>query len=107
LIKVTVVPKSREKLYGLLVKKEIALRNKNQGTLHRSGSKKKRETKWVHTSYKGWIRFQQSLGGMTVALVQAKNRGDEWQLLTSFIGFLHRHFSDSISTISISLDTDD
>jgi len=35
MIRVTVVPKSRENLYGLLVKKEIALRKRNQGTLHR------------------------------------------------------------------------
>jgi hypothetical protein len=106
LIRVTVVPRSHEKLYGLLVKKEIALRNKNQGTLHRSGGRKKWETKWVHKTFRGWIRFQESLGGMTVVLVRARNRADEWQLLTSFIGFLHRHFSDSISTITISLDPD-
>ncbi len=42
-----------------------------------------------------------------VAVVQAKNESDEWQLLTSFIGFLHRHFNDSISTITISFEADE
>jgi hypothetical protein len=45
------------------------LRNKNQGTLHRAGSKKKGEDKWTHTTYPGWVRFQSSLGGVTVAFL--------------------------------------
>ena len=39
-----------------------------------------------------------------VALVQAKNADEEWRLLTSFIGFLDRHFRDSIANINLSYD---
>ena len=101
MIKVTIIPKEGGNIYSLLVKKELALRNKNQGTLHRAGSKKKGEDKWTHTTYPGWVRFQSSLGGVTVALVQSKNAEAEWQLLSSFIGFLDRHFRDNISNISL------
>jgi hypothetical protein len=85
-----------------MVKKEIALCRQNQGTLHRSGSKKRGQDRWVHNKYNGWIRFQKCFGGIVVALVQAKNNDDEGQLLTSFVGFLDRHFRDSISNINIS-----
>jgi len=101
MIRVTVTPRQRENLYGMFVGKETSLRQRNTGTLHRSASKKKDEEKWSHESYPGWIRFQRCLGGSVVALVQSRNAGEEWQLLSSFIGFLDRHFRDYISTIGI------
>jgi len=105
MIRVTATPRTREDLYGLLIKKELDLRRKGQGTLHRQGGKK-REVKWVHRSHNGWIRFQKCLSGMVVAVVQARNSGDEWQLLTSFIGFLDRHFRDKISSINIGYESE-
>lgn len=104
MIKVAVIPQHKANIYSLLVQKELSLRKANQGTLHRSGGKKKNEDKWVHNTYHGWIRFQHCLGGTMVALVQAKNADEEWQLLTSFIGFLDRHFRDSIANINLSYD---
>lgn len=101
MIKLTVTPQHDQKIYSLLIKKEIELRRSNKGTLHAAGPKKKREAKWTHSSYKGWIRFQQSLAGMLVAVVQSKDSKTEWQLLTSFIGFLDRHFRDDISSITL------
>jgi hypothetical protein len=101
MIIVTITPKEGENIYSLLIQKELALRQQNKGTLHRAGGKKKDEDKWVHNTYKGWIRFQKTLGGVTVALVQSKDPESEWQLLSSFIGFLDRHFRDSISNISL------
>ena len=49
MVRLTISPRSEENLYGLLVQKELALRKKNQGTLHRYGPKEK----WGHTSRKG------------------------------------------------------
>lgn len=66
MVRLTISPRSEENLYGLLVQKELALRKKNQGTLHRYGPKKKDEEKWGHTSKKGWIRFQRCLGQIVV-----------------------------------------
>jgi len=101
MIRVTVTPRGKENLYGMLVKKEVTLRRANTGTLHRRAAKKRREEKWQHEKYPGWVRFQKCLGGSIVGLVRARNPGDEWQLLSSFISFLDRHFRDSISNINI------
>jgi len=98
MIKVTVTPKSRENIYGLMFQKERSLRKRNTGTLHRYGPKKKDEDKWRHNSFSGWVKFQKCLGGVVVAVIQSKDHDAEWQLLTSFIGF---HFRESISNISL------
>jgi hypothetical protein len=101
MIRLTVTPGSGENLYAMLVTEEIGLRRKGTGTLHRSGAKGKDRDKWVHSSYKGWVRFQRGLGGILVALVQSKSPEDEWMLLSSFVGFLDRHFRASISSINL------
>src|SRR5258705_3898589 len=51
MIRVTATPKSNDDVYGLLVAKEVQLRQRNQGTLHRKGEKKRGSEKWVHSSY--------------------------------------------------------
>jgi hypothetical protein len=102
MITVTVIPKGEESIYKLMINKELELRKEKQGTLHRYGAKGKGKDQWFHTSYKGWIRFQSCYGGVVVALVRAKNDKDTWQLLTSLIGFLHRHFKENISGINLS-----
>jgi hypothetical protein len=49
MIKETVTPKSRESIYGLMVRRELALRKQNKGALDRYGSKKKDEDKRATT----------------------------------------------------------
>lgn len=88
-------------IYAVLVKKEVQLRKSNRGTLHRAGPKRKDRDKWIHASYNGWIQFQRCIGGVMVTLIQAKNSQEEWQLLSSFIGFLDRHFREEISGVSL------
>src|ERR1700722_724794 len=105
MVRLTISPRSNQNLYGLLVKKELALRAKNQGTLRRDGPKKKDEEKWSHSTKNGWVRFQRCLGQVVVATVQARDETEEWQLLNSFIGFLDRHFRESIASVLISYDT--
>jgi hypothetical protein len=102
MVRLTISPRSDENLYGLLVQKELALRKKKSGTLHRYGPKKKNEEKWAHVSKNGWIRFQNCLGHVLVATIQARDNEEEWQVLNSFIGFLDRHFRDQIAGILIS-----
>jgi hypothetical protein len=106
MIRLTVTPRDGENLYGLLIAKEIELRRKSKGTLHRVGPKAKNHDKWAHSSYKGWVRFQRALGGVLVALVQSKSPDDEWMLLSSFVGFLDRHFRASISNINLAYGAD-
>jgi hypothetical protein len=102
MVRLTISPRSNENLYGLLVQKELTLRRMNRGTLHRQGPKKKNEEKWGHASKNGWIRFQNCLGHVLTATIQARDEDEEWQLLNSFIGFLDRHFRASIASILIS-----
>jgi hypothetical protein len=101
MINITILPKNNENIYGLMVKKELTLRKQKKGTLHRFGTRKKNEDRWTHNSYNGRIKLQRCIGGVMVAQVSAKNIKKEWQLLTSFVGFMDRHFRRSISNISI------
>ncbi len=101
MITLTVIPRNQENLYSLLVKKEVDLRRNRQGTLHRHGGKKRHQDKWVHKSFSGAVKFQKCLGETLVALVHSRDEADEWKLLSSFVGFLHRHFKDYISSITL------
>src|SRR5256885_891803 len=104
MIRLTVIPREGANLYNLLTGKEIALRKKNQGTLHRSAAKRAGTEKWKHSSYQGWITLQRCIGGTLAAVVQSKAPDTEWQLLTSLVGFLDRHFRDQIASVTISYD---
>jgi hypothetical protein len=105
MITLTVTPKGKQSIYHLMINKELELRKQKQGTLHRYGTKGSGRDQWFHTTYKGWIRFQSCYGGVVVALVRARNDDDTWQLLTSLIGFLHRHFKEHISGINLTFDS--
>jgi hypothetical protein len=104
MIRLTVIPRTRTNLFGLLVSKEVALRRKGMGTLHRSCLKKRGKEKWTHKSYPGWINLQRCVGGTLAAIVHSKAADAEWQLLTSVIGFLDRHFREEIASVTISYD---
>ncbi len=106
MITVTAIPLDQEDdLYTLLVEKERALRQEGQGTLHRRGTRKRGQDRWVHVRYKGSIKLQKCLGGIVVAEVRSASSSEEWQLLSSFVGFLIRHLRDEISTVTLSLAT--
>ena len=104
MIRLTVIPRLRENLLRLLVAKEIELRRKGRGTLHRSGPKKRGHEKWTHKTYAGWINLQRCVGGTLAATVQSKASDAEWQLLRSLIGFLDRHFREQIASVTINYD---
>jgi hypothetical protein len=101
MITVTITTVGEAKLYGMLVKKEVELRRRKQGTLHAKGGKKRNEAKWTHRTYDGWIRFKGSLGGAVVAVIRSKKWESEGDLLSSFVGFIHRHFHEEIIGINI------
>lgn len=107
MIRVTIIPRRGAKTFSLLTKKELSLRKDKKGTLHQKGPKKAGEARWVHKTYFGWIRLQRAVGGVTVALINSMKEGGENQLLSSFIGFIDRHFSDQISSVSIHYESDE
>jgi hypothetical protein len=58
--------------------------------------------KWKHTNYNGWINWCQANGGVLVDEIKSRAPDSEWQLLQAFIGYLDRHLSKLIESISIS-----
>ncbi len=98
---IQIVPKDGFNLYGALVKKELHLRQGNQGTFRRGGPKQRSYAKWHHTSYNGWIWLERTYGKVVTAVLQCKAEGDEWQVFHAFIGFLDRHFARKIKAINI------
>lgn len=53
------------------------------------------------TSYPGWIKWQETLGGAIVAEVQTRVANRDWKLLHAFIGYLDRHLGDHIQSLTI------
>jgi hypothetical protein len=101
-----ILPKQKFRLYGAVVKKEIELANKNQGTFRRTGKKEKNVAKWSHKKIDGWIWLGRGLGEVVVVEIQTRStiKDEESQLFKAFLGFLDRHFSKRIASINIQFD---
>ena len=107
MVTVTIVPRAGENLYGLLIEEERELRRNEQGTLHRHGPRRRGSEKWVHKSISGYVKFQRTLGDVLVAVVASPDESDEWRLLNSFIGFVHRHFREEVASVLLTYGTDE
>lgn len=92
-----VVPKAKTKsrLKALLKAKERELRGTSTTFI------RQHEGRWRHKKYQGWINWEEVQGGILVAEVKTLNADVEWRLLQAFIGYLDRHFSGYIESISI------
>jgi hypothetical protein len=95
-----IVPNEDFRLFGAMVKKEIELSQKNQGTFYRSGSKVKNKAKWSHKSYRGWIKLQRGNGEIVIAEILSKADQD-WQLFHAFLGWVDRHFGEKVAAINV------
>ena len=51
--------------------------------------------------YPGWIRWDETLGGILVAEIHTKDESSEWLLLRAFVGYLERHLRENIENITI------
>jgi len=99
---IQIVPRTEFRLFGGMVKKEIELNRKGQGTFFRSGPKARNKAKWSHVKYKGWINLQRGTGEVVTAEVRSlSHAGDDWQLLQAFVGWLDRHFGDRILSLNV------
>ncbi|SRR6266571_2252962 len=98
---VQVIPRNQFRLYGAIVKKEIELHRRDQGTFRRSGPKYKDWAKWSHSSYPGWINIERGMGEVVLLEIRSKKKDAEWQLLRAILGFLDRHFASRLSTVNI------
>jgi hypothetical protein len=56
---------------------------------------------WKHVRYAGRITFEESKGGILIVEVRTRKADGEWQLLQAFVGYLDRHLSEYIESITI------
>ncbi|GIW40413.1 MAG: hypothetical protein KatS3mg076_0990 [Candidatus Binatia bacterium] len=97
-----IVPRKGVNLYGLIVRKEIELAQKNRGTFYRAGPKEKDRAKWAHLKYRGWVKIRRSESGVVTAEIRSKGPGgNNSQIFEAFVGWIDRHFGDKVHCMNV------
>jgi hypothetical protein len=96
-----IVPRDGTRLYNAMIKKQAEIRRSGRGTFVRAGARKRNATRWTHVRYKGSINFEPGRSEAVKVAIKSPERGDEARLLSSFLGWLDRHFGEQLSTVSI------
>ncbi len=96
-----VVPRDGTRLYRAIIRKQAEIRRKGRGTFSRARARKRNAAKWTHIRYKGSIYFEPGPAEAVEVAIQSPERGDEARLLSSFLGWLDRHFGKQLSSIKI------
>lgn len=95
-----IVPRPGTRLFGAMVKKQADIRKSGRGTFSRSGAGQ-RAARWTHVRYKGSIDLKPGDADAVSARIKSPDRGDEARLLSSFLGWLDRHFGKQLSSVNI------
>ena len=88
-------------LYGAMIRKQAEIHRNGRGTFMRARARKRNTARWTHVRYKGSISFETVPPKAVEVAVESPNRGDEARLLSSFLGWLDRHFGKQLSSIKI------
>ena len=96
-----IVPRERTRLYGAMIKKQAEIRKSGRGTFFRAAARKRNAARWTHVRYKGSISSNPALADAVEVAIKSPERGDEARLLSSFLGWLDRHFGDELSSVNI------
>jgi hypothetical protein len=96
-----IVPSDRTRLYSAMIKKQAEIRRSGRGTFSRAGAQRRRGVRWTHVRYKGSINLAPGKAEAVQAVIRSPDRGDEARLLSSFLGWLDRHFGAHLSLVSI------
>ena len=96
-----IVPRGGTRLYGAMIKKQAEIRRGGRGTFSRAGARKRNAARWTHVRYKGSINLEPGLSDAVEVAIKSPERGDEARLLSSFLGWLDRHFGDRLSSVNI------
>lgn len=86
-------------LLAAMNRKQSEIRRGGRGTFSRTGTS--RRSRWTHVRYKGAIRLKHGTADTVEAEVKSPDRGDEARLLSSFLGWLDRHFGNQLSSVNI------
>jgi hypothetical protein len=95
-----IVPLKGKRLLGAMVKKQADIRRSGRGTFSRVGARRARAARWSHVRYKGAIKLKEASDAVDVE-IRSPEQGDEARLLSSFLGWLDRHFGDEVSSVTI------
>jgi hypothetical protein len=96
-----VISRDGTRLYGAMIRKQAEIRRKGRGTFLRARARKRNAARWTHVRYKGSINFESGPSEAVEVAIQSPDRGDEGRLLSSFLGWLDRHFGKQLSSIKI------
>jgi hypothetical protein len=96
-----IMPRARTHLYGAMIKKQAEIRKRGRGTFSRAGARKRNAARWTHVRYRGSINLQPGAAEAVKVAIKSPERGDEARLLSSFLGWLDRHFGDKLVSVNI------
>jgi hypothetical protein len=96
-----IVPRGGARLYGAMVKKQADIRRSGRGTFSRVGGRGRNASRWAHLRYKGRVDLKPGLSDAVSVEITSPEKGDEARLLSSFLGWLDRHFGDQVSSVNI------
>jgi hypothetical protein len=95
-----IVPRDGTGLYGAVIRKQAEIRKHGRGTFMRA-SASKRAARWTHVRYKGSLKLHPDMENGVEVEIKSPERGDEARLLSSFLGWMDRHFGDRLSSVRI------
>jgi len=96
-----IVPRDGNRLYDAILRKQAEIRRGGRGTFLRAGARKRHATRWTHVRYKGSIKLEPGPSQSVEAVIKSPDRGDEARLLSSFLGWLDRHFGEHLLSVNI------
>jgi hypothetical protein len=96
-----IVPRDGTSLYGAMIKKQAEIRRSGRGTFSRTAARKRNAARWTHIRYKGSVSLQSGSANAVEVAIKSPERGDEARLLSSFLGWLDRHFGKHIASVNI------
>jgi hypothetical protein len=95
-----IVPREGARLFRAILGKQAEIRRKGRGTFSRVGPRSAKSAKWSHVRYRGSIMLKAAEKGVDVR-IRSPDPGDEARLLSSFLGWLDRHFGDQVTSVTI------
>jgi hypothetical protein len=84
-----------------MIRKQAEIRRGGRGTFSRAGARRRNTARWTHVRYKGSVSLEPGLLEAVEVAIKSPERGDEARLLSSFLGWLDRHFGEQLSSINI------
>ena len=94
-------PRGGIHLYGAMIRKQAEIRRAGRGTFSRTGARKRGGARWSHVRYKGSVALEPGAADAVDVEIKSPERGDEARLLSSFLGWLDRHFGEELSSVNI------